>query len=91
MRRASGAHERHREARLRASSGHLFPGITPEVWIQASTMSDIVWSLRLRRAEGTLAGRILEPAHFEFRNEGSAPATPELRRRASDRLARQGD
>jgi hypothetical protein len=91
MRRSSGAHDRPREARLRPASAHLYPGITPDVWIQASTMSDIVWAARLRRAEGSLAGRILDPAHFEFRYEGSVPDNPELRRRTTDRLSRQGD
>ena len=91
MRRSSGAHDPPREARLRPSSTHLFPGITPDVWIQASTMSDIVWASRLQRGEGTLAGRTLDPAHFEFRYGGAASAAPELRRRATDRLSRQGD
>ena len=54
-------------------------------------MSDIVWASRLRRGEGTLAGRTLDPAHFEFRYGGIVPAEPELRRRATDRLPRQGD
>lgn len=91
MKRASGAHDRPREARLRPSSAHLYPGITPGVWIQASTMADIVLARRLQRGEGSLAGRTLDAEHFEFRNEGSPAPAPELRRRASDRLARQGD
>ena len=91
MRRYSGAHDPPREARLRTSSCHLFPGVTPGVWIQAGTMSDIVWALRLQRGEGTLAGRILDPEHFEFRNEGALASDPDLRRRATDRLSRQGD
>ncbi len=91
MKRASGAHQRHREARLRPGSAHLFLDITPGVWIQAATMADIVWARRLQRGEGTLAGRALDPEHFEFRNEGADTVDPSLRRRATDRLRSQGD
>lgn len=91
MRRQSGAHDRPREARLRPASAHLFPGVTPGVWVQAQTMTDIVWALRLRRGEGLALGRALDPAHFEFRNEGAATESPAPRRRAADRLRPQGD
>jgi hypothetical protein len=87
----SGAHERPREARLRAASAHLFPGITPEVWIQAATMADIVWSRRLQDGGAATIERVLDPAHFEFRHEGAPAADPTLRRRATDRLRLQGD
>ena len=59
MKRQSGDHDRPREARLRAASAHLYPGITPEVWIQAATMADIVWARRLQVGTGSLAGRVL--------------------------------
>lgn len=92
MKRESGGHERPREARLRSASAHLFPGVPANVWIQAAAMTDIVWSKRLQRGEVSLAGRVLDPDHFEFRqghvHEGTA--TP-LRRRATDRLRLQGD
>ncbi|MBA3260133.1 MAG: hypothetical protein H0T68_11795 [Gemmatimonadales bacterium] len=94
MKRESGARERPREARLRAASAHLYQGITPEVWIQAATMSDIVWSRRLLQAEGsaTLADRVLDPAHFEFRYGGLEPVEPPpTRRRTTDRLRPSGD
>ena len=91
MKRESGAHPRHREARLRPTSAHLFPGITPGVWVQAATMADIVWARRLQRAEGSIGGRALDPEHFEFRNEGAATDDPSLRRRATDALRNQGD
>jgi hypothetical protein len=92
MKRASGGHERPREARLRSASAHLFPGVPAEVWIQAAVMADIVWSKRLQRGETSLAGRVLDPEHFEFRQgqEGQGKASP-LRRRATDRLRLQGD
>ena len=92
MRRESGGHARPREARLRSASAHLFPGVPAEVWIQAAVMADIVSSKRLQRGDISLADRVLDPAHFEFRQgrvqEGSE--TP-LRRRATDRLRLQGD
>lgn len=91
MKRQSGAHDRPREARLRTASAHLFPGITPGVWIQAATMADIIWSRRLQRGEGMLVGRVLDPEHFEFRHEGQSADDPTLRRRATDALRHGGD
>jgi len=91
MKLQSGDHDRPREARLRAASAHLYPGITPEVWIQAATLADIVWARRLQGSAGSLAGRVLDAEHFEFRHEGSTAAAPTLRRRATDRLRLQGD
>jgi hypothetical protein len=92
MRRESGGHERPREARLRSASSHLFPGVPADVWIQAAVMSDIVASKRLQRGDISLADRVLDPAHFEFR-QGRGEQDPEmaLRRRATDRLRLQGD
>jgi hypothetical protein len=94
MKRESGAYGRPREARLRAASAHVYPGITPEVWIQAATMADIVWARRLQRGEAYagLQGRVLDPEHFEFRHGGVAAAeSPAPRRRATDRLRPSGD
>jgi hypothetical protein len=94
MKRESGAHGRPREARLRAASAHVYPGITPDVWIQAATMADIVWARRLQRGEGYtgLHSRVLDPEHFEFRC-GGAPAAeaPPPRHRATDPLRTAGD
>jgi hypothetical protein len=92
MRRESGGFGRPREARLRSASAHLFPGVPTEVWIQAAVMSDIVASKRLQRGDISLADRVLDPAHFEFRQGGEqrGPEIP-LRRRATDRLRLQGD
>jgi hypothetical protein len=91
MRRESGEYDRPREARLRSASAHLFPGITPEVWIQAATMADIVWARRLQQGAISMAERVLNEAHFEFRNEGAESASPALKRRATDRLRFGGD
>lgn len=92
MKRESGGHERPREARLRAASSHVFPGVPPDVWIQAAVMADIVASKRLQRGDISLADRVLDPAHFEFR-QGASRQEPETapRRRATDRLRLQGD
>ncbi len=86
MKRQSGGHERPREARLRADAAHLYPGITPGTWLQAASMADMVWALRLRRGEGAirLAGRVLDPDHFEFRNPGGT-APGRARGRSTDR------
>jgi hypothetical protein len=91
MKRESGGHDRPREARLRAASAHLYPGVAPGVWVQAMTMADIVWARRLQQGTGSLAGRVLDADHFEFRYEGATAADPTLRRRATDRLRLQGD
>jgi hypothetical protein len=92
MRRESGGHDRPREARLRSASARLFPGVPADVWVQAAVMADIVSSKRLQRGDLSLADRILDPAHFEFR-QGPAKQGAEtpLRRRATDRLRLQGD
>ena len=91
MKRESGGHDRPREARLRVASAHLFPGITPEVWIQAATMADIVWARRLQLGQGLVTTRVLDPEHFEFRYEGFPAADRGLRRRVTDQLRLQGD
>ena len=91
MKRESGGFGRPREARLRSASAHLFPGVPAEVWVQAAVMADIVASKRLQRGDISLAGRVLDPAHFEFRQGGAKPGETPLRRRATDRLRLQGD
>ncbi len=94
MNRASGSHARPREARLLTAAAHLYPGIPPDIWIQAASMADIVWARRLQRGEGAghLRDRVLNPEHFEFRHGGAAADDPApLRRRATDRLRLQGD
>jgi hypothetical protein len=92
MRRESGGFGRPREARLRSASAHLFPGVPAEIWIQAAVMADIVAAKRLQRGNISLADRVLDPAHFEFR-QGRGQEGPEapLRRRATDSLRLQGD
>jgi hypothetical protein len=94
VRRESGGEASPREARLLPAAAHLYPGITPGVWIQAASMSDIVWAHRLQRREGgvRLSGRVLDPEHFEFRHGGPQPAdAATLRRRETDQLRLEGD
>ena len=92
MRRESGGHERPREARLRGASAHLFPGVPADVWIGAAVMADIISAKRLQRGDISIADRILDPAHFEFRHSpGHHGSETPLRRRATDRLRLQGD
>ena len=73
MRRQSGEHDRPREARLRAASAHLYPGVTPEIWIQASTMADIVWSQRLRQGAGVAGPAGARRRTFRVPPRGVAP------------------
>jgi hypothetical protein len=55
-------------------------------------MADIVSSKRLQRGDISLADRVLDPAHFEFRQgQGQPGPETQLRRRATDRLRLQGD
>jgi hypothetical protein len=55
-------------------------------------MADIVWAKRLQRGQTSLAERVLDPEHFEFRQgHAESEATTPLRRRATDRFRLQGD
>lgn len=54
-------------------------------------MADIVWARRLQQGGASMAERVLNEAHFEFRNEGAGPADPAPKRRATDRLRLRGD
>jgi hypothetical protein len=90
MNRQSGGYERPREARLRPEAAQLYPGIAPDIWCQAASMADRVWSLRLRRGEGAvrLTERVLDPDHFEFRNRGETAPGPANSHRATDQQRR---
>ena len=91
MKGHTNEHEQPREARLRAASAHLYPGVPAEIWVQASTLADVVRSRRLQEGAGAAGTRPLDDDHFEFRHTGMAPNDPALRRRATDRLRLQGD
>jgi hypothetical protein len=64
-----------REARLRAEFTALYPGVDPDTWYTAATLAEHLLG-RIVRGEGSgpVAPRVLDPAHFEFRGEGTAGA-----------------
>jgi hypothetical protein len=79
---------------LLAAAAQLYPGIRAGICVQAATMADMVWALRLQRREASIAQRVLDPAHFEFRQgegEGEGVSSTSLRRRATDSLRLRGD
>jgi hypothetical protein len=86
--RESRPNPRSRQARLRPEAAHFYPGLTADTWVQAATMADMVWSIRLRHglASAHLADRVLQPEHFEFRcGEGDNGTAGQPRRRVTDR------
>jgi hypothetical protein len=78
---------RTRQARLHQAFGHLYPSIPAGVWLNAATVMDMVWALRLERgvAASLLRERVLDPVHFEFRY-GETIAGTDRMSRATDRL-----
>jgi len=70
-----------RQALLKSSSAHLYPGIPPGEWQPASVMVDLV--LALKSANGRALSdrdRILDGDHFEFRGRLSAGGQDDQRR-----------
>lgn len=58
-----------REARLRAEFGALYPGLRAGEWEPAAVVADRVLAQSLLRAgHGTILGRVLLEAHFDFRH-----------------------
>jgi hypothetical protein len=64
-----------REARLRAESAPYYPGIQPEVWLNAALMAEQLIAKLLRDGvpDDELPRRVLDPQHFEFRDAAAAP------------------
>jgi len=56
-----------REARLRPEFAERYPGIRAGEWVPAAILADRVLAQALLRHRGTLLGRVLLDAHFEFR------------------------
>ena len=59
-----------RRVRLRRRYAHLYPELTPEVWLSAVRVARIVQRRAptvLCEEQGCAQGRILCPVHFEFR------------------------
>jgi hypothetical protein len=78
-----------RQALLKSSVAHLYPGIPPGEWQPAAVMVNQVLALRSRSAPatGSVRERVLDPEHFEFRGRLSAGALDDQRRsRMEDRL-----
>ena len=77
-----------RQALLKSSVAHLYPGIPPGEWQPAAVMVNQVLALRSRApTTGSVRERVLDPEHFEFRGRLSAGALDDQRRsRMEDRL-----
>jgi len=81
-----------RQALLKSSSAHLYPGIPPGEWQPASVMADMVMALgpERRPAGAPTLDRLLDERHFEFRGRLSAGAQDDQRRsRMEDRQERR--
>ncbi len=83
-----------RQALLRSSYGHLYPGIPPGEWQPAAVMVDLVLSVRSGSRHQTVAGRdrVLDGRHFQFRGLPSAGTQDDQRRsRLEDRRQRRAE
>ncbi len=83
-----------RQALLKSSSGHLYPGIPPGEWQPAGVMVDMVLSLRSgsRRQPVVDRDRVLDERHFQFRALPSAGTQDDQRRsRLEDRRQRRAE
>jgi hypothetical protein len=81
-----------RQALLKSSFAHLYPGIPPGEWQPAAVMADQVVALRAGVAPPSTSSRrrVLDGRHFEFRGRLSAGALDDQRRsRLEDRLERR--
>lgn len=70
-----------RQALLKSSAAHLYPGVPPGEWHPASVMVDLVLALRSgthRSSDGR--ERVLDAEHFDFRGRLSAGAQDDQRR-----------
>ena len=74
-----------REVRLRPSVAALYPEITPDVWLPARQVAEML-TTRARVARGlNVQQRTLDPRHFEFRGGGTESRPANARTRVSDR------
>jgi hypothetical protein len=70
-----------RQALLKSSSAHLYPGIPAGEWQPANVMVDLVMALRSGRTSPSQPrDRVLAGEHFEFRGRPSAGAQDDERR-----------
>jgi hypothetical protein len=78
-----------RQALLKSSFAHLYPGIPPGEWQPAAVMVDQVSALRSAKEARP---RVLDERHFEFRGRLSAGALDDQRRsRLEDRRVRRAE
>jgi hypothetical protein len=74
-----------REVRLRPFVAALYPEITPDVWLPARQVAEML-TLRARAARGlSVHQRTLDPRHFEFRGGGTEGRPANARTRVTDR------
>jgi hypothetical protein len=72
-----------RQALLKSSYGHLYPGIPPGEWQPAAVMVDLVLSVRSgarHHQAGADRDRVLDERHFQFRGLPSAGTQDDQRR-----------
>jgi hypothetical protein len=80
-----------RQALLKPTFAHLYPGIPANEWQPVAVMTDLVLALRpkaLRQVPGT-RDRALDDAHFEFRGVASAGASDAAREAKQDERRRR--
>lgn len=74
-----------RQARLRPEYAELYPGLQPDAWFPASSVSEmLIARARTRRSTHDTAQRSLNPRHFEFRGGPDGEPRGSVRSRASD-------
>ena len=62
-----------REARLRPEFATLYPGVDTDTWYAAATLAEHLLGRIVRgEVDEPVMPRVLDPAHFEFRGEGTA-------------------
>lgn len=75
-----------RQAKLSATYAHLYPPVTPEVWMPAAEIGAMMlfWRITREGADTGLGDRLLIEEHFEFRGGWTRGTTSDLRTRVSD-------
>jgi hypothetical protein len=94
LERAGRARADVRQALLKSSYGHLYPGIPPGEWQPAAVMVDLVLSGRSGSRHQALVDRdrVLHERHFQFRGLPSAGTQDDQRRsRLEDRRQRRAE
>jgi hypothetical protein len=94
LERAGRARADVRQALLKSSYGHLYPGIPPGEWQPAAVMVGLVLSVRSgsRHRAGVDRDRVLDERHFQFRGLPSAGTQDDQRRsRLEDRRQRRAE